>query len=273
MKKIVVIGTALLDHLISTKYSLKQQVCNKTNDLLISGGAMRNVAYNLGHLGLTSDFIAVWGNDYNARNIINELLLVGVNCYGPTINKTTPIFTNIDSYNQNYLISSITDDFYIADLNSLAEDYFADVDHLISDSDDEPLILSILIANPAIQYIQIGRIPSPNLRAYCKGIILNRHEFFSSFGNYEYSVFANSLANCWLVVSLDKNGVCYYQDSYSYTLDTVDKIGYPIGCGDALTAGIVYFLVKGHDLTNAVKFGVNLADMVFSHPGNSLKKM
>ncbi len=272
MNKIVLIGTAINDHLIYSDSIIKAGTCNKVEDYFISGGVIRNISFNLGYLEIPNTLISVWGNDIHKKNLVKELKDVGVTIKGPTINKPTPIFTSIESATQKYLISSITDDFYFNNEKTIPNKIFSNAEYLISDTDDDYLIHRILKINPQLKYIQIGSLPSKLIAPYTYGVILNRHEFSRQTGhNNYYKIYQQNNYN-WLIVTLDIDGVYFCQNQKQENINTYNVNGYPLGCGDGFCSGVILKLSEGYPLTEAINYGNEIAKRIFTHRGNTLKE-
>jgi len=266
MKRTLLLGTALIDHLIYSEKPLKEDSCNKVNNSLCPGGSMRNIAYNLGHLGRPIDFLSCWGNDLFAENIQEELSGLGIKTYGPKRDLPTPIFTSINTPDNHLLISSLTADFVI-DKNY---DFpYANYDLLICDIDDKELLDKIVSYKNNIRIITLGFLPTDDLKENLEGSVLNRREFFDFFSHENHN-FAFADLTSWLVVTLDQDGLFYsYQGEHAYLRNKKKtKTGYPVGCGDALVAGLVYQLDLGNDFLTSLSFAHDLAETAFRQPAN-----
>ena len=267
MSKTLIIGTALIDHIIYSDFSLQEKACNKVPGFLSSGGSMRNVSHNLAVLGYQTDFLAIWGNDNYAEILQSELRQLGVNTFGPTISSPTPIFTFIKSPQKQILLSTISHHFY------LSADYlfpYQDYDYLITDNSDESLLDSIIKVNPTIKLIISGFLPPNRFHKNIIGVILNRNEFFAEKGDYKYQDITPLFPDSWLIVSLDNDGLFYSYQENSALLKNQHKQtdGYTVGCGDALLAGLFYALNSSADFITALSYGQKLAEMIYQSPNS-----
>jgi len=271
MSKTLIIGTALIDHLIYSDSPLQENICNKVPNRLYSGGSMRNVAFNLGVLGCPVDFLAVWGDDFYGQQLQKELKEKGITCHGPVISQASPIFTALFNPAQNYLISSITPSFQItANYDFPYQNY----DLLVSDVDDEFLYAQIISQNPQAKFVFSSFLPQPKYASHITGIILNRHEFKKQNGDENYQAMLTKYPHSWLVVTQDEMGVYYCHQGSSGKLEgsAGSCWGFPIGCGDAFTAGLLIQLLNNQDFPTAVKYGKQLADQLYLTPDNVITK-
>ena len=268
MQNILLLGTALVDHLIYSEEPLKKDSCNKLPNHLSSGGSIRNIAYNLGVLGVPATFLSVWGQDEQAEKLKKQLHDVNIPTFGPSIALDTPIFTAISTPDLNLLISGLTPDFLLtASFPFNYEDY----DFLVTNSDDEVLLKTIIHSNPKIKLISISNLPAAVFREQVAGIIINRHELARQVGKTDYREIAGKYFG-WLIVSEDSAGLSYYNGTASGHLANRinQKDGYAIGCGDVLAAGIIAKLYNRESFFAAVNFGHNLAEDLYLKPDSTL---
>lgn len=259
-------GTALIDHLIYSPTPLQDAYCNRLNNGLCSGGSMRNIAYNLGRLNRPVDFLSCWGNDSYAENLKDELTCLNVKVHGPQKELPTPIFTAINTPNQHLSISSFTPDFLI---NKNYDFPYENYDLLVTDIDDHELLTKIIAQNNEIEIIAMGFFPPRNIFVNLQGMIFNRNEFFALFSK-EALHSLNIDYEPWTVVTMDKDGLYY---GYRHTQGQLKnkreiKTGYPIGCGDALAAGLIYQLDQGQDFLFALNFAHDLAEELYQSTAN-----
>ena len=268
MNKTLILGTALIDHLIYSPDSLEESLCNKLPNIICGGGSMRNVAYNLGILKIPVDFLAVWGNDYLATQLKKELNQLNIKTFGPSIDYPTPIFTFIETSNHSYAISSIISEFY---LNADYQFSYQDYDYIITDCNDEALLNKIISLNQNIKFIFVGFLPATQYQNNTFGIVINRSEF-SEKNTDEDLTALKVTGDYWLVITLDTEGLHYYYRHQNNSIKNVNKTdkGYPVGCGDALVAGLVYQLFNHQDFLDALHFGHRLAESLFLSPRNTI---
>ena len=143
MNDIVIIGTTIIDRIMTLKSSFNEHGCNKVNITEFHGGSMRNVAENCAHLSFSVDFISKFGNDQYALNMIDHLNKLNVNVYGPTIDHNTPIFTKVHG-DKSLMFATTTPDFYLNIEDSIP--VAALKNHLFGITDNsEPMFLSYLL--------------------------------------------------------------------------------------------------------------------------------
>lgn len=269
--KTLISGPVLIDHLIYSELNIEQDVCNKLPNKLCSGGTMRNVAFNLATLGLKVDFLSVWGNDDYAGILKKELNEINIKVFGPTLNKPTPIYTSLSSLNNKLSISSLTMDFYVS------EDYnfhYSNYEWLLTNNANPYFLSRVIKENPKISIITCGFLPDEGFSQHIKGLILNRQEFFNNRGNHDYFTVGKKYPSSWLIVTLDQDGVYYGYLNKEKTIPNknTEKNGYPVGCGDAFTAGLYFKLRQSKNLDEAVNYAHQLAEEKYHFPGNTIFK-
>ena len=268
--KTLLIGTALVDHLIYSATPLLKNACNKLPNQLRSGGSLRNIAHNLAVLGTPPTFLAVWGNDLMAQALRQELSELKVELSGPIIPLPTPVFTALSTPDDTLLISGITEDFLIK------KDYpfpYQDYELVVTDRNDPALWKQILTINNRMRFITIGFLADKDFQYALNGTIINRQEYEETFGCADYSAAVVNPAS-WLVVSLDQDGLFYrYQKDTAYQPNKQLVVqGYPIGCGDALAAGLLHYLNQDLPFPLALNRAQELAELCFQTPGNVLSR-
>jgi len=270
MNKILVLGTALIDNIIQSNTPINEGICNKASSLLMAGGSMRNVAYNLGILGLKVDFLSVWGNDDYSLLIKKELKAIDIDTKGPQIDLPTPVFTHINTAATSYSISSFTPDFYLDYNYPFA---YQDYSLLITDSENEKLLENILTINPDIKFIITDHLPNIKFDNII-GIALNRHEFYNQVNNHNYHKVCKDYPNAWLTVTLDVDGAfCGDKaDSFTITNKNIVANGCSLGCGDAFVSAMIYKMQKQASLKEATDFSLSLSQKVYNSPKNVLVK-
>ena len=272
MNKTLILGTALVDHLIYSPAALDQFICQKAPTELCGGGSARNVASNLALLETPIDFLTVWGNDAFATLLKNELAALGVVTYGPTVDLPTPVFTSLSAGGQHYTLSSISSGFYLgADFDFPYQNY----DWIITDRSDASLLRKIIQLNPTIKILTMGQLPATEFQPNLAGVVLNRCEFHLEKSHHDYAKVAKEYPkDCFFVVTLDEAGLFYSLDSQSEFLanKTYQVDGYPVGCGDAFVAGLYAKLSRDYSFDQAISSALLLAEALYQAPGNVITK-
>lgn len=268
MKSIFILGTSLIDTLLESRTSLHEFGCNKVNMYQSHGGSMRNIAENCALLDIQVHFASKFGNDIHAIEIIKHLEDQQIYVYGPTINKPTPIFTNIFDSSRNYLYSTITDEFYYHHTDYLPTFAFDDVTFAITDNDDESLLKSLLDKIPS-RWIMSSFIPQEIPLSSLEGIILNRHEVQPYLQGKSFDLLSEELTQKglnWIIITLDKEGYYYYYNRQGIYVSNTTEGGYALGCGDAFTSGLLFGLIQNFPLELALQYAQQAASIVLKEP-------
>ena len=113
MGKVGIIGTVMVDQIMQARYKIGEGRCNKMNMTTSFGGAMRNVAWNLGLLKHEVHFITKMGNDMTAIEAQKDLEKNHVFVYPVSYNGPTPTFITAFDAEKELLFSTIQEDYYI----------------------------------------------------------------------------------------------------------------------------------------------------------------
>ncbi|MEA5018404.1 MAG: carbohydrate kinase family protein [Erysipelotrichaceae bacterium] len=269
MNDIVIVGTTIIDRIMSLKSPFNEYGCNKVNITEFHGGSMRNVAENCANLALSVDFISKFGNDQYALNMIDHLNKLNVNVYGPTIDLSTPIFIKVHG-DKSLMFATTTPDFYLTIDDNIPVSALRNHRFGITDNTD-PAFLSYLLKHGInTEWIVSAWIPETTFFDKITGIVLNRHEFKSHFGDVDIAKQLLSLHDQglkWIVVTLDDEGCVYCYDSNIVWINTEKKKGHPLGCGDAFISGLIFGLSQDWYFSIAVKFANHLAQQTLNTIG------
>ena len=271
MKEILVIGTALIDHLFTSNQSLVPDLCTKGSGGLSSGGSLRNIAENFAALGLPVDFLAVWGDDTYAELLMSELTSLGITVAGPRIAKSTPVFSSLTFSSRRILVSEISSDFL------LDENYdfpYENYRYLLTDNASTPLLDKIIGQNPQIRLFLIGTLAPQKYQANIDGMILNNDEFADYLQYADLAQAAMAYPKSWLVLTKGNEGLDYRYKNYDGSLSNSSPgpATYPVGSGDALASGLLLKLFGGADFFTALDYGRKLAQQVCFSPATTLKQ-
>lgn len=227
MKKIAIVGTAMIDQIFSAKSSLDFFKCNKGTITMTPGGSMCNVAKNCAQLNLHPDFYTILGNDGFLKHALApyEMQLIA-----QTINHPSPVFMYLSDQEKHMKLSTISPEFLFTYSPVKEADLIVtDNEHVLNDA-RFPVIFN-------------GSIPKQiDLAA---GIIVNRQEALAIYDTLEQCLADLKTKGCpWIIITCDKDGVIYYYDKIKSMPALTKENGFSLGCGDAFTAGFL----KGYSL-------------------------
>ncbi|OGO64942.1 MAG: hypothetical protein A2029_00980, partial [Chloroflexi bacterium RBG_19FT_COMBO_47_9] len=255
------------------------------------GGAARNVAENLLHLGTPVTLLTVLGDDEAGDNLIQAISEAGANVEAVLRSPHYPTGTYLALVNTDGKLEYALDDMRIlAELSpqyiQAHEDLFAQSSLLFIDANlsKETLraIMSIarkvklpVCADPTSESLAIRL--SPYLRRL-RLVVPNRGEASilcdrkSGITNQREAIDA---AKCLVsqgveiaIVTMGESGVCYATSETSgYVPPVRTNIIDPTGAGDALTAAVLFGLLNQMPIDDTVKLGVAAESLTLTYRG------
>jgi pseudouridine kinase len=288
---VLVIGAAGLDMVGKVKSDLRLNTSNPSQIRLSFGGAARNVAENLLHLGTQVHFLTVVGEDSSGVQLIDAIARAGANVEAVVHSNQYPTGTYLAILNREGRLQYGLDDMrIISELSPRAihehEDLFSQCSMLFIDANltRETLrtILSIArrvklpvcadptsasLASKLIPYLDRLRLVVPNrLEAsiLCgrKTIPTNRREAIVTAKHLV------SLGVQIAIVTMAEAGVCYATSETSgYVPPVRTNVVDPTGGGDALTAAVLFGLLNQMPIDDAVRLGVAAESLTLAYRG------
>ncbi len=246
---------------------------NRVTEASSYGGVARNIAENLGRLGISCAMMTICGKDIEGDGLIQDLSNYvdttsirqvtdyKTSAYIATMSKDNDLYMGLASMsicdlmdaqwihdNQRHILSS---NYIVCDLNVCQSAVSA---------------LKMLCQSRGIPLVIVGvSVPKmDNLPEDITGIslgIFNIDESKAYFNTNQDDVTA--LANMWLEAGLSKVIVTDGGDVFAYAAEGTVHLGYPgtvqivdvTGAGDAFSAGVVYGLFRGESFETAVAIG------------------
>jgi pseudouridine kinase len=288
---VLVIGAAGLDMVGKVRSGLRQHTSNPAQIRLSFGGAARNVAENLLHLGTPVNFLTVVGNDLPGYQIIDGLANVGANVEGVVHSDQYPTGTYLAILNREGRLEYGLDDMRI--LGELSPKAIHDRGELFSQSSilfidanlsKETLrtIFSIahkaklpvcadptsaLLASKLIPYLGRLRLVVPNR---IEASILSGRSTVPT-NRREATQAAKQLVSQGVeiaIVTMAETGVCYATSATSgYVPPVRTEVIDPTGGGDALTAAVLFGLLNQMPIDDAVRLGVAAESLTLAYRG------
>jgi len=288
---ILVIGAAGMDMVGRLKSELRPHTSNPAQIRYSFGGAARNVAENLLHLGTPVTLLTVLGDDEPGDNLIQAIGEAGANVEAVLRSPHYPTGTYLALVNTDGKLEYALDDMRIlAELSpqyiQAHENLFAQSSLLFFDANlsKETLraIMSIArkvklpaCADPTSETLSIRLSPYlPRLRL----VVPNRGEASilcdrkSGISNRREAIDA---AKCLVsqgveiaIVTMGESGVCYATSETSgYVPPVRTNIIDPTGAGDALTAAVLFGLLNQMPIDDTVKLGVAAESLTLTYRG------
>jgi len=288
---VLVIGAAGMDMVGRLKSELRPHTSNPAQIRYAFGGAARNVAENLLHLGTPVILLTVLGSDEPGDNLIQAIGEAGANVDRVLRSTQYPTGTYLAVVNTDGKLEYGLDDMRI--LTELSpkyirahEDLFSQASLLFFDANlpKETIrtVLSIAgrvklpaCADPTSEALAPKLIPHlPRLRLVVPNrveasILCNRGSVIST--PQEAIDAAKRLVSQGVeiaIVAMAESGVCYATSETSGFVSTVrTNIIDPTGGGDALTAAVLFGLLNQMPIDDAVKLGVAAESLTLAYRG------
>lgn len=288
---VLVIGAAGLDMVGRVKKDLRPSTSNPAQIRLSFGGAARNVAENLLHLGTPVTFLSVVGRDSVGDQLIEAIAGAGANVEAVMHTSQFPTGTYLAILNREGKLQYGLDDMrLLAELSPsyihAHEEIFEQASMLFIDANlsKETLrtVLSIAnrvrlpvcadptsasLASKLIPYLPRLRLVVPN---NIEASILCGQKIAPSTHRE-----AMEAAKCLVsqgveiaIITMAELGVCYATSETSGSVPPVrTDIIDPTGAGDALTAAVLFGLLNQMPIDDAVRLGVAAASLTLNYRG------
>jgi pseudouridine kinase len=288
---VLVIGAAGMDMVGRVTSDLIPHTSNPAQIHLSFGGAARNVAENLLHLGISVTLLTVVGDDASGDRLIESIAGVGANVEAVLRSNQYPTGTYIAMVNKDgKLVFGLDDMRMLAELSPkymhAHEDLFEQASLLFIDANlsKESLrtVMAIarrvglpVCADPISEslavklrpYLSRLRLVVPNSGE--ASILCNRES------NPTTRREAMEAAKCLVsqgveiaIVTMAELGVCYATSETSgYVPPVRANIVDPTGAGDALTAAVLFGLLNQMPIDDAVRLGVAAESLTMTYRG------
>jgi pseudouridine kinase len=288
---VLVIGAAGMDMVGRLKSDLQPHTSNPAQIRYSFGGAARNVAENLLHLGTGVTFLSVVGNDESGDHLLNAIAGAGANIEAVLRSSQYPTGTYLAVINVDGKLEYGLDDMRVlADLSPkyihAHEDLFEQSSLLFIDAnlskETVRTIMSVahrvklpVCADPTSQslalklrpYLGRLRLVVPNSGE--ASILCNRK--FSPTTRREAIDAAKCIVSQGVeiaIVTMAELGVCYATSETSgYVPPVRTNIIDPTGAGDALTAAVLFGLINQMPIDDAVRLGVAAEALTLTYRG------
>ena len=286
---LLLIGGSNIDFIATCSNKLVKHTSNIGTVSITNGGVMRNIAENLARLGNKVDFITAIGNDPLGVALRQELLDLGINVYTPEITKNTGSYVAINDYNHDLYAgvcdNQIFDDLSIDFLKS-HENLIRSHEYIGIDTNLNQETIDFLVNNfPDKKFIVDGISPTKVLKIknYLDKLFLIKCNIYEARALMGIDLVEKDLVSGLLargaqnvVVSHGSQDIYFGSNHRKVDLVHVEEVKdfvNTIGCGDALTSGVIDYFLAGKKLKEAVAFGNELSRVVLMSKGATSKEI
>jgi len=288
---VLVIGAASVDIVGVLKGELQAGTSNPAQIRTSCGGVARNVAENLARLGQAVNLLTVVGEDQNGDQLLKAVAEAGVNVEAVKRTSQHPTGTYLGVVNTGGELQMALDDMRAMTL--LSPDYLREHDYLFREAS-----LLFLDANlpkdtlrTAMSLAKKAHLPvcadptSTSLAGRLKPYLSKLHlvtpnsaeaailteQAYNTTRRREALQAAKHLVSQGVdivIVVMASFGVCYATSETSGYIPAIQtEIVDPTGAGDAMTATVMFALLNGIELDDAIRLGVSAASLTLRHRG------
>ena len=280
---VVVIGAASLDTKGRPKTPLVGGTSNPGYIHVSPGGVGRNVAENLARLGVPTALVSAVGDDSTGRHILDTTRASGVDVSGVIVSSEYPSATYLAVVDENgHPVLSI-DDMHIMELVTPKYIYahrkwIKEARMIVMDANLSPAAIKSTIAyankwNVPVCVDPVSVALAPRISPYLSKLFMvvpNEDEAEALCGHRSAdSLWATAAAQQLVsmgvetaVITLAEKGLAYATSEESGRVPAISiEVEDPTGGGDALTGAVVFGLVNGFSVSEAVRLGVSAASL------------
>ena len=294
---VLVIGGSGLDMIGRLEGELHAGTTNPANIRTSYGGVARNVAENLTRLGQATILISAVGDDHNGEQLLNQAAEAGIDISAVLCTPDHPSGAYLGVVNRDGVLQFALDD--INTSSAITPDYirtqaalFKEASLVFLDAnlpkDTLQTIFSLArkanipvcadptsigLADRLRPYLDRLRFIAPNsgeARVLCEQPIENHHpEDAIDAANFLVAQGVDIV-----LVTLAEFGVVYASSETSGYIPALrTSIVDPTGAGDALSATVIYSLLNGIPLDDAIRLGVTAASLTLRHRGTVIQDL
>jgi pseudouridine kinase len=294
---VIVIGGSSVDFIGRLDGEIHSGTSNPANIRTSHGGVARNVAENLARIGQQVTLITAVGDDHNGDQLLTRLDEAGVDIskvlstpdystgmYIGVVNPDGVLRFALDDINAT---SAITPEYIRSQSDLFKEASLVFIDaNLPKDTLKAIFTLarrshlpvcadptSTALANRLLPHLQRLHFITPNSAE--AGILCERK--FANHLSQEALEAAKYLVSQGVeiaLITLAEFGVVYATSETSGHIPAIrTQIVDPTGAGDALTASVIYSLLNGIPLDDAVRLGVTAASLTLRHRGTVIQDL
>jgi len=288
---VLVIGAAGMDMVGRLKHEMRPYTSNPAQIRYAFGGAARNVAENLLHLGTPVTFMTVVGSDEAGDNLIQAMKATGANIDAILRSAQYPTGTYLAVIGTDGKLEYGLDDMRV--LQELSpkyihahEDLFDQASLLFIDANLSKDTLRTIISMARRVNLPVCADPTSEALArrliphlgHMRLVVPNRGEatiLCERDAGINTRGEAIDAAKCLVsqgveiaIVTMAETGVCYATSETSgYVPPVLTNVVDPTGGGDALTAAVLFGLLNQMPIDDAVKLGVAAESLTLTYRG------
>jgi len=283
---VVVIGAASLDMKGRPKMPIVQGTSNPGYIRVNPGGVGRNVAENLARLGVPTALLSAVGDDSAGRQILDATRAGGVDVSRVMVSSECPSASYLAVIDErgNPLLS--IDDMQIMELVTpkyiyAQRTWISDASMLVLDANLSPEAIKSALSAAARSSVPVCVDPvsvtlAPRISPYLSQIFLavpNEGEAallcsLDASHGYQATTAAQQLVSMGVdtaIITLAEKGLVYATSEESGHVPAISiEVVDPTGGGDALTGAVVFGLVNGFSISEAVRLGVSAASLTLT---------
>lgn len=294
---VLVIGGSGIDVIGRLEGELHAGTTNPANIRTSYGGVARNVAENLARLGQATILISAVGDDHNGEQLLNQAAEAGIDISAVLCTPDHPSGAYLGVVNPDGVLQFALDDINAS--SAITPDYihtqaalFKEASLVFLDANLPKDTLgtifslarnahipvcadptSIGLADRLRPYLDRLRFIAPNsweARVLCEQPIENHHpEDAIDAANFLVAQGVDIV-----LVTLAEFGVVYASSETSGYIPALrTSIVDPTGAGDALSATVIYSLLNGIPLDDAIRLGVTAASLTLRHRGTVIQDL
>jgi pseudouridine kinase len=290
-KPVLVVGAANVDIIGRLRGELQTGISNPGHIRTSFGGVARNVAENLARLGQPVRLLTVVGEDQAGRRLLTEAAEAGIDVGAVVRTGEIPTSSYLAIIDESGKLQFAVDD--MRAMGELSADFLRNCFNIFQSS--SLLFLDANIPKASLRTVMSlarrARLPvcadptaatlSHRFTRYLDRIYLftpNSSEAsffcnksFDASNRRQALAVAKDLVSKGVrivIITLGEFGVCYATSDASGFVPAVrTEIVDPTGAGDALTATVIFGLLNGIPLDDAVRLGVTAASLTLNHRG------
>lgn len=277
-KQIICIGGSNVDRKIQTHRSIVYGTSNPAKSTQSIGGVARNVAENLGRLGLNVALMSVVGDDHEGEWLLTSTSnFVDTSLSQVLPNEKTGTYTAILDETGEMIVALADMNIYDAietDFMMKRWGYITNADVVLLDTNFQDHHIEEIINRCATGNIPLCIVPvsSPKVKKLPKDLtgvtwfIANKDEAEALTGlkiekEVDYVHVANEIIRRGVhtvVITKGKQGVMYFTKNGETTTITPSevKVTDVTGAGDSFAAGMMYGVINGYSIHDACQFGL-----------------
>lgn len=283
---VVVIGSSTLDMKGRPNSALVSGTSNPGSIRISPGGVARNVAENLARLGVSTVLLSAVGDDGTGRNILEVTQAAGVDTSRVLASSQYPSATYLAIVDEEGNLVLSIDDMDVVKLVTpkyvyAHRQWISRASVMVLDANLSPATIKSALAIAAKAEVPVCVDPvsvalAPRVQPHLDQVSLvvpNADEAMvlcglSASDRFEAMAAAQSLTATGVdaaVVTLAEKGLVYATSEESGHVPAINvEITDPTGGGDALTAAVVFGLVNGFSVSEAVRLGVSAATLTLT---------